>query len=361
MLPARLIGGVSLMLTLASLAPAQTLTEKIIGVPEVEVRSGGSPQFYATSKLYQGNRVQVVGEEGKWLAIKPPDGSFNWINARFLEIKGMDAIVKGKDVPLRIGSSLVNSVPNVISREKLQEGTTVRILDPKPMDSDDGRWMMIYPPAKEVRFIPMESVSTTPVVTSNSAPTGGGVPVGGVGVGVIGGGGDPLWAQAQQAERAGNMAEAERLYTQLAKTTKDHGLQIQCWNRVNGLRQGTLTSYSGGLNRPGYVTQSMTIPRATSQYTYAPDRPAGQQPVPVPQAQWNATPGILRSAAFFIEGKKAYALETQQGAPRLYITAQPGLNLEPFVNRTVNLYGTIVYHGELKTNYMRATNAQLVP
>ena len=52
-------------------------------------------------------------------------------------------------------------------------------------------------------------------------------------------------------------------------------------------------------------------------------------------------PGRLSRASFFIDGKQAYVLT--QGQLWIYVTALPGLNLEPYVNRTVNLYGLIAY------------------
>ena len=45
--------------------------------------------------------------------------------------------------------------------------------------------------------------------------------------------------------------------------------------------------------------------------------------------------------------------------PRLYVTAQQGVNLESSVNKSVNLYGKMIYRGDLRTNYMTA--CQLAP
>jgi len=45
--------------------------------------------------------------------------------------------------------------------------------------------------------------------------------------------------------------------------------------------------------------------------------------------------------------------------PRLYATAQPGVNLDLYLNRQVMLYGAMVYRGDVKTNYM--TVSQVAP
>jgi hypothetical protein len=108
----------------------------------------------------------------------------------------------------------------------------------------------------------------------------------------------------------------------------------------------------------------MTASRATSPYTYAPVPPAGQTPPVTSTAnsagncQWSGW-GWLRRAPFFVDNKQAYVLENSQGMPRLYVTAQPGVNMESYVNRTVNLYGKMMYRGDLRTNYMTA--CQLTP
>src|SRR5579859_2126999 len=61
---------------------------RYVNLPEAEVRSGPStePAFYPTNRLHRGDPVEVVGEvPGGWLKIRPPEGSFSFVNARFLE------------------------------------------------------------------------------------------------------------------------------------------------------------------------------------------------------------------------------------------------------------------------------------
>ena len=70
-------------------------------------------------------------------------------------------------------------------------------------------------------------------------------------------------------------------------------------------------------------------------------------------AQWSDA-GWLRRAAYYLDNRPTYVLESSQGYPRLYVTAQPGLNLEPYLGSPVKLYGPMVYRGDIKTNYMTA-------
>ena len=59
----RICGCAAVLLAVAVHAHAQTpLAERMVIVPEVEVRSGPSSQFYATTKLKLGDKVTVVRE-----------------------------------------------------------------------------------------------------------------------------------------------------------------------------------------------------------------------------------------------------------------------------------------------------------
>jgi MraZ protein len=79
----------------------------------------------------------------------------------------------------------------------------------------------------------------------------------------------------------------------------------------------------------------------------------------LPQAQASG-PGRLRRAGFFVDGKQAYVLENSQGRPLLYVSGQSGMNLEPYVNRQVNLQGSVIYHGDLRADYMTATGVNVL-
>jgi hypothetical protein len=62
-----------------------------------------------------------------------------------------------------------------------------------------------------------------------------------------------------------------------------------------------------------------------------------------------------------VDNKPAFVLENSQGLPRLYVTAQAGVSLESYVNRSVNLYGKMTYRGDLRTNYMTACRLTPLP
>src|SRR5579864_5892677 len=105
-----LAGALGALLIGAAAARAQVYPAEVtIQVPEVEVRSGPTMKFYATSKLSAGQRVTVIRQDAAqrdWLAIKPPPGSFSWIKADYVNQTSQSAIVKTKDpVAVKPGSS----------------------------------------------------------------------------------------------------------------------------------------------------------------------------------------------------------------------------------------------------------------
>src|SRR4051794_8899708 len=83
------IGGVLAVLALAVPAGAAPVPYvAVITQADAEVRSGPGAEasLYPTNRLQRGQRVEVVKElPGGWLEIKPPAGSFSWVNTRFID------------------------------------------------------------------------------------------------------------------------------------------------------------------------------------------------------------------------------------------------------------------------------------
>ena len=394
----RIIGSLAWLLALGLPAPADPVPAEAVVIAPVEVRSGPSEKFYSTSRLNAGERVKVADEKvvpwladkappAGWLAILPPPGSFSWVNQRFLTIHGQTAMVH-EEAPVRVGSSLYNGPPEV-EQVKLQRGLVVTIVGAKET-SGDGIWWPIAPAPQEVRYIPANAVqAAAPVQTaSSSAPPAAGQKAAGPDAPD-----DPLWAQAEQAKREGKLAEAHDLFMKLASQTKDHGLQVRCYNQMAYLKNtqppAMPTYVAGRPAAPGYPnaaadarivpTPSYPYPqtvgtppaspsRATSQYTYVPQRPGyaggqgaawtGANGVAVPPPQWKG-PGRLVRSAVPVHGQPAYVLDMGGGQPLVYVTAQPGVNLEPYVNRYVSLLGPVDYHMGYRKEHLTAL--QVVP
>ena len=106
--------------------------------------------------------------------------------------------------------------------------------------------------------------------------------------------------------------------------------------------------------QPGYCPVPCPPPSGTAQSSY----PSGRGPAAVAQS---SGPGRLRPAGRFVDARRAYALDNSQGRPIMYVTEQPGVNLEPYLNRNVELYGDVVYRMDLRAYVMTATRVTPLP
>jgi hypothetical protein len=214
----------------------------------------------------------------------------------------------------------------------------------------------------------------------------------------------------------GNTAEAVRLYDlagqELASTNPS--LAAECRSRVQWLRDGGRAAASStyqtgrygdgtgpgsgantwgaqppagaGAGYPSVKEQPSAPPgpaqltslqpatgKSWSEPTAGPSSPApaAAGPAPTsagpPPANSNAVmsrsgPGRLYRAPFsIVADRQTYYLEPSGGQLRLYVTAKPGFNLEPYVYHNVELYGPMIYSGPLRTNYMEVVQVTPLP
>jgi hypothetical protein len=134
-------------------------TAKVVG-PRAEAFSGPGRQNYVTDQLAAGQSLEVYRHEpGGWCAIRPPEGSFSWVEARFLaQVPGHDIGIlraTADAVPCYIGSRLgpERSTCNVrLRRDELVESLSEESVGGK-------RWYKITPPAGEFRWIEAAQIS----------------------------------------------------------------------------------------------------------------------------------------------------------------------------------------------------------
>ena len=186
---------------------------------EAEVRSGPStePMFYPTNRLHRGDQVEVISErEGGWLQIRPPEGSFSYISARFLShivpTQPNFVVTSEKDeVPVYIGSEIITDRRPTVVGVKLKRGAQVFGIGKVRTDSE-GAFMPIEAPANECRYIRADVVAKqlpVPGPVSSASATGGSTFTA---TGPLQPSNAPsanppltpemLWQNAQQAERA---------------------------------------------------------------------------------------------------------------------------------------------------------------
>ena len=131
-----------------------------IGVDVAPVMASPAKDAYQTGAVLKDRYVEVYfrNEDG-YCAIRPPQGSFSWLNGKFVEqeSEGYGKVVSnsGKAVPSRVGgdSPTTSSVVQV----GLHNGQKVRILGKVGL-SDGSTWYKISPPPGEFRWIEEKSL-----------------------------------------------------------------------------------------------------------------------------------------------------------------------------------------------------------
>jgi SH3-like domain-containing protein len=122
---------------------------------DVYIRSGPGKNYYPTEKLGKGEAVEIYRHDpGGWYAIRPPEGSFCWVPADTLKPHGdrMATVVKDKS-PCYVGTKF--SSARDVSQVRLDKGEEVEILDIKQLgDGPDAQsWCEIAPPSGEFRWV----------------------------------------------------------------------------------------------------------------------------------------------------------------------------------------------------------------
>jgi uncharacterized protein YgiM (DUF1202 family) len=117
---------------------------------DVYVRSGPGRDYYPTDKLQKGEKVEVYRHDpGGWYAIRPPRHSFSWVSSRHLDPSGNGlGAVNSPRVVARVGSAF-SDVRDVI-QVRLDKGEKVELFDPPASDSP---WCKISPPSGEFRWV----------------------------------------------------------------------------------------------------------------------------------------------------------------------------------------------------------------
>ncbi|MCL4194266.1 MAG: SH3 domain-containing protein, partial [Thermoguttaceae bacterium] len=99
----------SVLLSLSAYAAALEFPYSArVTVDGTYIRSGPGYEYYPAAKLAAGSSVEVYRHDtGDWCAIRPPDGSFSWVPARYLKL-GPDGVAEviALEVPARVGSHL---------------------------------------------------------------------------------------------------------------------------------------------------------------------------------------------------------------------------------------------------------------
>ena len=134
----------------------------VINVDSVYVRSGPGEGYYPTQELTRCAAITVVGIKFDWLKILPPEGSFSYVNAAFVDHPGDSSAgkINRDNVNVRAGS-LTNAMKTTVQTH-LDSGAQVEIM------GKEEEFLKIKPPAGAYLYVRKDFVTVAhPAVAAN--------------------------------------------------------------------------------------------------------------------------------------------------------------------------------------------------
>ena len=371
-------------LLIGLLALGQPGTPARIVTAQAEVRSGPGvdAKLYPTNLLKAGDTVLVLEERPDgWIAIKPPQGSFSWIQLKLLQQvvpnqpNYLVQVPEGTKAQVFIGSSLNNTKPTVESI-KLSRGAQVKAYGSPQADGSE-TWLPIFPPDSEVRYIKGESIGKAPAKIPGTSMSGSSAnPVtpktlASGGTSVPNCDGTTRWNQAVNAEQTGNITEAIRLYTQIGQdfACSQNTFATQATNRAMWLRECQRVGTKNTLQAcPPGQPKLVSRPSGPAPVTVMPNQnpPAGAPVGPIPSPTQVKSPsvvngnpmGVLRKSGRPYDYQTAYHLEGPNGRPLIYLIGAPGQNLDLFLNQRIEVSGPTSYRSDMRAYVMTVYQIQ---
>jgi hypothetical protein len=366
---------------------------------EVLLRAGPSDKYPDTGTLKRGTEVVVHEESNGWLAVQAP-GAISWVPTQFIDFDKTQKIPQNvttqDEVTLAAGKVGVAQPLTDARLTRLPAGTILKVIG-TPEKFDNKTWYPVEPLLGDYRYLPKTAVQAAGAVNTSfvvrETPPPGRTPDSGAGARVpsiegapLGGGAapstapvvnNPLWTQAETAEREGRLDDAEKLYFQLARVMNepggDHDIANLCYTRIHTLREKKRSgSTTAPANPAGSPRRDTTVTRTDSPRDVRPtllppvrnDQVVSTGALPPAAADgreaWTGA-GMLRSSALVPDGRTAYAFESSPGVVRMYVIAAPGVDLKPFVNRKVDLFGTTGTRKDLSKPFIIVSNVNPNP
>ena len=160
---AQLLLAVSLLLAPALAAFAQEGPfQAVVSQDKVDVRSGGSSDFYSVGKLERGARVTVLEIIGGWNLIAPPAG----VHAIILKSDVSTADEKAGTVKAEKAVVLALSLKGANKIESYRPWPSLKKGDAVEISGESGDFYIINPPKGSVAYLPPGSVRRTELVTT---------------------------------------------------------------------------------------------------------------------------------------------------------------------------------------------------
>ncbi|MDB5310887.1 MAG: hypothetical protein JWO38_5089 [Gemmataceae bacterium] len=380
----------------------------VVSDSEVRLRAGPSDKYPETGTLPRGTEILVHEESNGWLAVQAP-GAVSWVPMLFIDFDKAQKIPQNvmtqTDVTLTPGRIGLPEPLVEVRLAKLPAGTILTVIGDKVL-FDNKSWYPVVPPLGDFRYLPKTAVQPGSAVNTSfsvrdaappglpPAPGSAPAPTAPAASGGLASPNSPapkpvvnhpLWAQADEAEKAGKYDEAEKLLFQLARVMNepggDHDVANLCFTRIHTLREKKWGGTGGGsLPPPASGTSSAGSPTRNDRPTLLPpvgdDRASSTRPAtpPVtpagrdtpssptqPGTDRQGWSGMLRLSALALDGRQTYALESSPGNPKVYAVGAPGVDLKPFLNRSVELFGTTSTRKDLSKPYIVVAKVESNP
>ena len=355
---------------------------------DVYVRSGPGQNYYPTDKLRRGQDVEVYRHDpGGWCAIRPVDGSFTWVSARYLKpTEDHLAVITEDGVSARVGSRLSDA--RDVVQVRLHKGEVVEILELPPRGPGQGEsaWVKIAPPSGEFRWIsnkyldaeyPRDGVRVAPRKQSHrhgdeeaaDLPGGSSAPI--IPAAALAGPG------AREAAEESLLARSARQRSLSAEEFREELERIDLELTVMVVQEPALWSFDSLRHRTNVLLdQAQTAVERGHARVLAnkiarfEDIKQRQDAVLAMREQTDHTARLMtalqprdagqgdrRAARFEVDGRfdgvgqltqvvspkmgaPRYALVDDSGDVRCYVTPAPGVNAQSFIGRQVGVTGS---------------------
>ncbi len=355
---------------------------------DVYVRSGPGRNYYPTAKLKLNEKVEVYRHDpGNWCAVRPTEGSFSWVSARYIKPLADDlGVVTESRVVARVGSQF-SSVRDVI-QVRLDKDERVEILEEH--NSGGQSWYKIAPPAGEFRWISQDLLSIEPPhdgVSRPRPPISGDRPAHQVGqarpptkptepqdtstsVPWSAGRSESL-SQAVAREPSSELeVELNELEQKVSRMVAEeptvwvfHELDSQVEALLDrastALERGQVRRFQRKLARLKDLRQRF---QDVGETELAGTGDANDKP---PLMLTGVDPkfdgeGVLRPVVSRRTDAPRYALVDSTGLVRSFLSPAPGLNLQPHVGSRIGVYGTRGYLPELRRPHVMVQRVSVI-
>ena len=363
-------------LWLALIAPAVVASARDEGqefqiiVDDLEVMVEPSDSAYSTGTLRRGDRVIVLSSRSGWTTIRPPSGTFDWVNAsQVREQPDGSCVVTANPAGVRFAADSAK-MPGPPSGT-LEKRTVVRLLDHPDLKVGRGEnaqlWRAIEPRADEVRYLRVDGLSRPPP-SKPTAPPADDRP-------------ERLVSFRPEAADPDLPAEVGAELASIASTTRSiKAGSLERWELgpVRSRYESLLRQFGDNASvkaavQPRLDQVARDIELAQTARRFAQLLETGEErDVEVAQLQRSLTSarsrterkydaqGFLQASSRRSQGQKVLALIGPEGRPISYLSIPPGVPVSRYLAKKVGVRGIVHFDEELGARLISVRDLEVI-